>query len=123
LTPNPSPLPPVALDANASAPPLQPLQQLKAAAERRVLALPRFLKPIEQCFFILRKPPAMLAVPDAFLLLPPGKTWGNLPFTAFNLTDQDFDMGESALAPSGPDELIVDFELAGEGSGSGIQRF
>lgn len=60
------------------------------------------------------------SVPDRFFLLPPGKTWGNLPFTTFNLTDEDFYLGESEPAPKGPDELIIDFELITVPYGSNV---
>lgn len=87
-------------------------------AKRRVLAMPRFLKPEDQCYQLLKKPPSVKSVPDRFFLLPPGKTWGNLPFTTFNLTDEDFSLGPSEPAPKGPDELVVDFELARGGDGT-----
>ena len=59
-------------------------------------------------YFFLRSDPSVQPMPDRFFLLPPGRTWGNVPFSVFNFTDEDFGTG---FAPSGPEELIVDFEV------------
>ena len=89
-------------------------------AKKRVHDISAFLKPGDQCYLLQRKPPNVQGMKDRFFLLPPGKTWGNLPFQAFNLTDEDFSLGPSEPAPKGPDELIVDFELISVPSGSNV---
>ena len=119
-TTNDAPPAPGANVTAAPPPPMKSLAQLMALTERRVLDTPRFLKPADQCYPLQLKPPNLMGTADRFFLLPPGKTWGNLPFTAFNLTDEDFSLGPSEPAPKGPDELIVDFELITTPFGSNV---
>ena len=104
--PSPPPLPP---GFNGTGEAVLTIPQVKEAALERVLSLGRFTKPPEQCYFRILEPPTVAGADDRFFLLPPGKTWGTLPFGFANLTDSDF--GSPGANPTGSEELIVDFEL------------
>ena len=104
--PSPPPLPP---GFNGTGEAVLTIPQVKEAALERVLSLGRFTKPPEQCYFRILEPPTVAGADDRFFLLPPGKTWGTLPFGFANLTDADF--GSPGANPTGSEELIVDFEL------------
>ena len=96
--PNAPPAPPAALT----------IEEMKTRAAEKLISVPRFTKGEEQCYFFLRSDPSVQPMADRFFLLPPGRTWGNVPFSVFNFTDEDFGTG---FAPTGPEELIVDFEV------------
>jgi hypothetical protein len=104
--PSPPPLPP---GFNGTGEAVLTIPQVKEAALERVLSLGRFTKPPEQCYFRILEPPTVAGADDRFFLLPPGKTWGTLPFGFTNLTDADF--GSPGANPTGSEELIIDFEL------------
>ena len=80
----------------------------RGGARARVVARKVHQTP-EQCYFRILEPPTVAGADDRFFLLPPGKTWGTLPFGFANLTDADF--GSPGANPTGSEELIVDFEL------------
>ena len=102
-------------------PPAVSLEKMKLKAVERVLNVPRFLKKADECYFIMRKPPHIRAPENRYFLLPPGKTWGNLPFQPYNLTDEDFySLSTTDPTPRGPDELIIDFELVTTPEGSNV---
>ena len=111
-TPFPPPPPSGGNVTDPNAPPAPPaaltIEEMKTRAAEKLISVPRFTKGEEQCYFFLRSDPSVQPMPDRFFLLPPGRTWGNVPFSVFNFTDEDFGTG---FAPSGPEELIVDFEV------------
>ena len=111
-TPFPPPPPSGGNVTDPNAPPAPPaaltIEEMKTRAAEKLISVPRFTKSEEQCYFFLRSDPSVQPMPDRFFLLPPGRTWGNVPFSVFNFTDEDFGTG---FAPSGPEELIVDFEV------------
>ena len=112
--PYPPPPGPGANATDPNAPPAPPaaltIEEMKLRAAEKLLPIPRFTKGEEQCYFFLRDDPSVSPMEDRFFLLPPGRTWGNVPFSVgANFTDESFGTGGSS--PTGSEELIVDFEV------------
>ena len=112
--PYPPPPGPGANATDPNAPPAPPaaltIEEMKLRAAEKLLPIRRFTKGEEQCYFFLRDDPSVQPMEDRFFLLPPGRTWGNVPFSVgANFTDESFGTGGSS--PTGSEELIVDFEV------------
>ena len=107
----PSP-PPAEATVAPPPPPARPsMDELKAAATRRVLDIPRFVKTQDECPEALLAPPSVLAAADRRFLLPPGRTWGPLSFEPAAVTDEDFTREDVPEPERYLEELIVDFAL------------
>jgi hypothetical protein len=87
------------------------MDELKAAATRRVLDIPRFVKTEDECPEALLAPPSVVAAADRRFLLPPGRTWGPLSFEPTAVTDEDFTREDVPEPERYLEELIVDFAL------------
>ena len=92
-----------------SPPPATALDDFFRAAITRAYAFDRYTKETTGCYSWLSSGPSLGDSADRNLLLPPGKTWGEVAFTAYGITDADFYNGGSI--PNGLDELVVTFEL------------
>ena len=109
--PQPSP-PPLEAAVAPPPPPARPsMDELKAAATRRVLDIPRFVKTEDACPEALLAPPSVVAAADRRFLLPPGRTWGPLSFEPAAVTDEDFTREDVPEPERYLEELIVDFAL------------
>ena len=107
----PSP-PPAEATVAPPPPPVRPsMDELKAAATRRVLDIPRFVKTEDECPEALLAPPSVVAAADRRFLLPPGRTWGPLSFEPTAVTDEDFTREDVPEPERYLEELIVDFAL------------
>ena len=97
----PSP-PPAEATMAPPPPPVRPsMDELKAAATRRVLDIPRFVKTEDECPEALLAPPSVVAAADRRFLLPPGRTWGPLSFEPAAVTDEDFTREDVCPSRSG----------------------
>jgi hypothetical protein len=110
--PPPAPSPPpsfVFTFPPPSPPPATALDDFFRAAITRAYAFDRYTKETTGCYSWLSSGPSLGDSADRNLLLPPGKTWGEVAFTAYGITDADF--YNAGSIPNGLDELVVTFEL------------
>ena len=109
--PQPSP-PPLEAAVAPPPPPARPsMDELKAAATRRVLDIPRFVKTEDACPEALLAPPSAVAAADRRFLLPPGRTWGPLSFELASVADEDFTRDDVPEPERFLEELVLDFAL------------
>ena len=87
------------------------MDELKAAATRRALAIPRFVKTEDACPEALLAPPSVAAAADLRFLLPPGRTWGPLSFELASVADEDFTRDDVPEPERFLEELVLDFAL------------
>ena len=73
-----------------SPPPATALDDFFRAAITRAYAFDRYTKETTGCYSWLSSGPSLGDSADRNLLLPPGKTWGEVAFTAYGITDADF---------------------------------